>query len=152
MKKVFIVLIVCLTGLQLFSQTKQEKINKLISIINSEEMTDKMFGNMLQIMKQQSSKDLTQEQQDELSAFIISEFKTMIHKAVNESFPKIYDKYLTENDIDGLTEFYQSPVGQKYLKVAPDIQMELMRSFMNTDMAAFQKKVDEKRKEIKERK
>ena len=152
MKKVLFVLFVCLTGSQLFSQTKQEKISKLISIVNSEEGTNKMFDNMLQIMKQQSSKDLTQAQQDELSTFTMSETKTMINKAVKEYMPKIYDKYFTENEIDELTKFYQTPTGQKYIKIAPNIQMELMQSYMNKDLLTFQKKVEEKRKEIKERK
>jgi hypothetical protein len=152
MKKVFIILLVCLTGLQLKAQNKQEKITELISILHSEQMTNKMFETMLQMMKQQSEKELTQEQQDKLSSFIVSELKVMIKKSVNEYYPKIYDKYFTENDIDDLVKFYKSEVGQKYLKVAPDIQKDLMLNYMSADLLEFQKKVEQKKKEIKETK
>ena len=36
----------------------------------------------------------------------------------------IYDKYLTTEDIDGLTQFYESPLGQRALKVLPQIVQE----------------------------
>ncbi len=152
MKKVFIILLVCLTYLQINGQTKQEKIIKYISIVNSEEMINKSFDSMLQFMKQQSSKDLTKEQQDEFSTFLMAETKNMAKRALSEFYPKVYDKYFTENEINELLKFYQSPTGQKFIKVTPDIQMEYMQNFMNVEYLSFQKKVEEKRKEIKERK
>lgn len=150
MKKVIIILFVCLAGLQLHAQNKQEKITGLISIIHSEQITNKMFDNMLHMMMQQSEKSLTKEQQGELSSFIVLELKNMIKKAVYEYYPKIYDKYFTEDDIKELIKFYKSAAGQKYLTVAPDIQNDLMQNYMKTDFLEFQKKVEQKKKEIKE--
>lgn len=150
MKKVVIILFVCLAGLQLNAKTKQEKVTELISIMYSEGMTNKMFDNVLQMMKQQSEKSLNQEQQGKLSAYMVSELKGLIRKSVGEYYPKIYDKYFTENDIDGLIKFYKTGAGQKYLKVAPDIQKELMQNYMKDDLLEFQKNVEQKRKEIKE--
>jgi len=141
-----------MTCFQLNGQTKQEKIIKYISIVTSEEMINKSFDSMLQFMKQQSSKDLTKEQQDEFSTFLMEETKNMAKRALTEFYPKVYDKYFTENDIDELLKFYQSPTGQKLIKVTPDIQIEYMQNFMSTEFLSFQKKVEEKRKEIKERK
>ena len=102
MKKVIIILLVCLAGLQLNAQKKQEKTAKLISIMHSEQMTNKLFDNMLHMMTQQSEKSLTMEQQEKLSSFIVSKLKDMTKKAVNEYYPKIYDKYFTETDMDQL--------------------------------------------------
>ena len=150
MKKVIIIVLVCLAGLQLNAQNKQEKIAELISIINSEQMTNKIFDNMRQMMMQQSEKSLTKEQQGDLSTFIVSELKNMIKKAVYEYYPKIYDKYFTENDIQELIRFYKSASGEKYLKVTPDIQNDLMQNYMKADFLEFQKKVEQKKKEIKE--
>jgi uncharacterized protein len=36
-----------------------------------------------------------------------------------------YDKYLSDDDIKGLTEFYQTPLGQKTLTVLPKLMGEL---------------------------
>jgi len=152
MKNVFIILLVSLACLQLNGQTKQEKILKYISIVNSEEMINKGFDGMLQFMKQQTSKDLTKEQQDEFSTFMMDETKNMAKKALTEFYPKVYDKYFTDNEIDELLKFYQSPTGQKFIKVTPDIQTEYMQNFMTVEYPSFQKKIAEKRKEIKERK
>jgi hypothetical protein len=152
MKNAFIILLVSLACLQLNGQTKQEKILKYISIVNSEEMINKGFDGMLQFMKQQSSKDLTKEQQDEFSTFMMDETKNMAKKALTEFYPKVYDKYFTDNEIDELLKFYQSPTGQKFVKVTPDIQMEYMQNFMTVEYPSFQKKIAEKSKEIKERK
>ena len=150
MKKVIIIVLVCLAGLQLNAQNKQEKITELISIIHSEQMTNKMFDNMLQMMTQQSEKSLTKEQQGDLSSFIVSGLKDVIKKAVFEYYPKIYDKYFTEKDIKELIKFYKSAAGQKYLKVTPDIQNDLMQNYMKTDFLEFQKKIEQKKQEIKE--
>ena len=150
MKKTIIVLLVCLAGFQLSAKNKQEKITELISIIHSEQMTNKMFDNMFQIMTRQNEKNLTKEQQADLSAFMLSGLKEIIKKSITEYYPKIYDKYFTKRDIKGLLKFYKSEVGQKYLKAAPDIQSDLMQNYMKSDLMDFQKKMEQKRKEIKE--
>jgi hypothetical protein len=36
----------------------------------------------------------------------------------------IYDKYLTEEDVKGLLKFYGSPLGQRLLKVQPQVAKE----------------------------
>jgi hypothetical protein len=41
-----------------------------------------------------------------------------------ERIVPIYDKYLTEEDVKGLLKFYGSPVGQRMLKVQPQIGKE----------------------------
>ena len=109
-----------------------------------------MFDNMLQMMMQQSEKSFTQEQQGKLSSYIVSELKDMIKKSVNQYYPKIYDKYFTEYEIDKLIKFYKTVAGQKYLKVAPDVQKDLMQNYMKADLLEFQKKVEQKKEEIKE--
>lgn len=36
----------------------------------------------------------------------------------------IYDKYLSDEEIKGLIQFYQTPLGQKTLKVLPTVMSE----------------------------
>ncbi len=42
----------------------------------------------------------------------------------------IYAKYLTHEDVKGLIEFYQTPLGQTLLKAQPGIQRESMQAGM----------------------
>jgi uncharacterized protein len=40
----------------------------------------------------------------------------------------IYDKYLTDEDVQSLIQFYQSPVGKKVIQVLPQITQESMQA------------------------
>jgi hypothetical protein len=40
----------------------------------------------------------------------------------------VYDKYLSDAEIKGLTEFYSSPVGQKMVQVLPKLMSECMEN------------------------
>ena len=41
-----------------------------------------------------------------------------------------YDKYLSDDDIKGLTQFYQTPLGQKTLTVLPKLTAEMQAQGM----------------------
>jgi uncharacterized protein len=45
-------------------------------------------------------------------------------KSLSEAEIPIYDKYLTVEDLKGLLEYYSSPLGQRMLKVLPEIAQE----------------------------
>jgi uncharacterized protein len=45
-------------------------------------------------------------------------------KSLGEAEIPIYDKYLTVEDLKGLLEYYSSPLGQRMLKVLPEIAQE----------------------------
>ncbi len=49
----------------------------------------------------------------------------------------VYDKYFSENDLRELIQFYESPVGKKFLSVAPAI----MKESMEKSVDYFQRKV-----------
>jgi uncharacterized protein len=36
----------------------------------------------------------------------------------------VYDKYYTKEDVENIIQFYGTPLGQKLLKVSPDISRE----------------------------
>jgi uncharacterized protein len=42
-----------------------------------------------------------------------------------------YDKYLSDEDIKGLTQFYQTPLGQKTLTILPKLAVELQTEGMH---------------------
>lgn len=41
---------------------------------------------------------------------------------------QLYDKYLSQEDIKGLIQFYQTPVGQKAISILPRLLAELVQS------------------------
>jgi len=47
-----------------------------------------------------------------------------------------YDKYLSDDDIKGLTQFYQTPLGQKTLTIIPKMLVELQTEGMQKGQAA----------------
>jgi hypothetical protein len=79
----------------------------------------------------------------------MDEMKKMTKKAMSNDFPEIYDKYFEEKDIDDLITFYESPVGKKLIELTPEIQKEFMQVFMTDYIPKFQKKVEEKKQELK---
>lgn len=53
-------------------------------------------------------------------------FKEINAEQINELIIPIYQKYLTEQDVQAINAFYQSPVGQKLIRVQPQISKESM--------------------------
>jgi hypothetical protein len=43
----------------------------------------------------------------------------------------IYDKHLSKEDIDGLVQFYQTPLGKKMTSVLPQVLVESQTAAMN---------------------
>jgi hypothetical protein len=56
--------------------------------------------------------------------------------AVNDNTAAIYAKHFSMEDIQGLTKFYESPVGQRVLKSLPEAQEEAYSSGQQMDRQA----------------
>lgn len=54
-----------------------------------------------------------------------------------------YDKYLSDEDIKGLIEFYQTPLGQKTLTVLPKLSVELQTEGMHAGEQAGRESMTE---------
>lgn len=48
----------------------------------------------------------------------------MNYEQVNQRIEGIYNKYFTEEDIQGMIAFYQTPLGQKIISVLPQLAQE----------------------------
>jgi uncharacterized protein len=68
---------------------------------------------------------------------------------INEDMVTLYDKYYTQNEINDFIIFYKSPSGQKFTKVSPDIQKDLMMVMMQKYMPEIQKTIKTKIDELK---
>ncbi len=59
------------------------------------------------------------------NSFRPERFQSKLHveQFVNLTVP-IYDKYFTQDEIEGLTKFYQTPLGKKVITVLPQVLVE----------------------------
>src|SRR5262249_13525167 len=64
---------------------------------------------------------------DRFSEISGEEFKKMDFMTI---YLELYDKYFTNDEIKGLIEFYESPVGKKAIEVLPAITQEAMQRGM----------------------
>src|SRR5260370_22216855 len=55
-----------------------------------------------------------------VDAFVVRFQKHFDADSLNERVIPIYDKYLTAQDLQGLLDYYRSPLGQRMLKVLPE--------------------------------
>ena len=112
----------------------KEDVRKLFDIMSSKEqvrqMMDQMFQQMRTMNREQMKKrrpDVSEEEMarlDRQSEDLIKNFP--LDDMLNDMIP-VYQKHFTKADIDGLTAFYSSPTGQKFLHEIPAVTGETMR-------------------------
>jgi uncharacterized protein len=100
--------------------TKQKEIKKLLILTGAEQITSQVLNRMILSFK-------------ELNPEVPSKFWDEFAKQANaeqltDSLVPIYNKYFTQKEIKQLIDFYQSPVGKKFVKVQPEIMKESMEA------------------------
>lgn len=120
MKRLFFILLICGLSVKANSQTlsKNEKIQKMLELSGSGKMGIQVMKTMIASF-QNSYSNVSQQFWDDF----IQEVKA--DDIVNLIIP-IYDKYYSENDIDLLILFYNSPIGKKTIEMMPVITKESM--------------------------
>ena len=112
----------------------KEDVRKLFDLMSSKEqvrqMMEQMFQQMRTMNREQMKKrhpDVSEEEiarLDRQSEDLIKNFP--LDDMLNDMIP-VYQKHFTKADIDGLTAFYSSPTGQKFLHEIPAVTGETMR-------------------------
>jgi hypothetical protein len=122
MKKIIIAFLICGLSISAFSQTtnnsKIEKIKNLLEMTGSGKLGVQVANNMISVY-QKSYNMVDKKFWDDF----IKEIKA--EDLVNLIIP-IYDKYYTEDDIDQLTSFYNTPTGKKMIETLPIVTQESM--------------------------
>jgi len=117
-------------------------LKKMFEVSGSEAAYKTAITQMFTMYKQQYT---------EVSAEIWKELekeflKTSMNELVDMLAP-VYTKYMTQDDLNGLIKFYQTPVGKKYAKSTPLIMQESMQIGQQWGMKIgqkFQEKMKEK--------
>ena len=121
MKKIVLSLLLCVTASLAFCQSaKIENIKKLLELTGSGKMGEQVARAMIASF-QQNYADVPNEYWESV--------KKEIHAddIVNLVIP-IYDKHYSEEDVQKMIDFYESPIGKKVIAATPLIMQESMKA------------------------
>ncbi len=146
MKKVLVVISILVISLSSsFGQTDNSyrtTLKKLLEVAGTESTFNVVIKQMFDMFKQQKTNV-----PDSIWADFEKEFlKTSVNDLV-EMLSPVYQKYMTETDLQKIIEFYQTPVGKKYAEKTPLITQESMQVGQQWGMKIgqqFQEKLKEK--------
>jgi len=112
---------------------KEAAIRKLFEIQGTRNSMGQVLAGMSENMKPTLSKMLPPgEYQDKLIPLFFEKFQSkMKTDDLMDLMVPIYDKYLTKDDINGLAQFYQTPLGKKMISVLPQLVIETQTAAMN---------------------
>jgi hypothetical protein len=117
MKKLFaLCLLAAAFAFSAYGQTKNQDIARLLKITNTESQASQMFDLMLPSLEL-----MAPQVPDEFWA----QFKSKLDlNSFSELLVPIYDRHFSQDDIRGLIQFYESPIGKRMLEVTPLITQE----------------------------
>ena len=125
--------------------SKEASIRQLMELTGA-----KTLGNqMMQAGMEQFRTSVTESQPDNprakqfIDAFVANFQKHFNPDVLTDKIVPIYDKYLTEEDVDGLLEYYQSPLGQRMLKALPEIAKESQQAGYSLGQKAAQETLED---------
>ena len=105
---------------------KEAAIRKLFEIQGINKSFQQIVTTMISNMRPMMNSSLPPgEYRDKLLDLFSERFQSKLHveQFVNLTVP-IYDKYFTQDEIEGLTKFYQTPLGKKVITVLPQVLVE----------------------------
>lgn len=106
---------------------KEAAIRRLIALTGGTTVVNQVMDGMQKNMKPMLVKSLPPgEYRDKLIDLFFEKFRSKADagQLVNMTV-QVYDKYLSEEDINGLIQFYSTPLGQKAISVLPKLTIEL---------------------------
>jgi uncharacterized protein len=132
------------TALSADEASRKEAVLKLLEVTNTRNMLDQVTKSVEGMMKQQVetvSADLSPEGREVLEGVRKESMKWWSENfswdQMKDMYTNMYTQVFTEDEINELVQFYQSPLGQKILKKMP----ELTQAIMQTNQAVVQKKM-----------
>jgi hypothetical protein len=105
---------------------KEADIRRMIDAMGGKKLMEDMKSQMYAQVKPLVMKDLPPgERGQKIEDAFAQKFRVRFKTAeLLEQVIPIYDKYFTDEDIQGLIQFYQSPLGQRFAKAMPQASAE----------------------------
>ncbi len=142
MKKISILFVLLFMGSQSFAQSKTSypaTLKKMLQVAGTEATFSVAIKQMIGMFKEQKS-----EVPDSVWNAFEAEFaNTSLDELVTMLVP-VYEKHLSEKDLQEMITFYQTPVGKKYAEKSPFLMQESMEVGQQWGMkvgAAFEEKL-----------
>jgi uncharacterized protein len=108
---------------------KEADIRQLLDVVGTKSLMSQVMGNMDKNLRPLLMNSLPP---GDYRAQLIDLFLDKFMARANAEIPKlldaavpIYDKYLSGDEIKGLIQFYQTPLGRKALSVLPEITIDM---------------------------
>ena len=120
-----------------------ESVQKMMRVMKVESQYDSALGSMLQVMRDQmvnsirKHADISAEQRAQIEAVIQNAWQKYqerlagdaeLRKTVFASFQQLAQKHYTQQEVDALIGFYDSPVGQSILEKQSMMKDEVRRA------------------------
>jgi hypothetical protein len=109
---------------------KEADIRRLFELTGGKQLALQVMDNMGKSLKPLMTQALPPGEYREKLVdlfFVKFQFRLDMQQLLDLAIP-IYDKYLSHEEVRGLIEFYQTPLGQKTLKVLPTMLTELQEA------------------------
>lgn len=154
MRKLLVALLWCaLVATAAAQQPTDESIDRLFTVLNTEGMMNNMMSSMdriSQTMMQQSGRQPTPADEalrERMKALTLEE---MSWANMKPKLAQVYRESFTQEEIDGLIAFYESPVGRSYVAKMPLVMaktMQVSQQQMQSLMPKLKAIADEARRE-----
>jgi len=106
---------------------KEADIRKLLEVTGAKDLALQTMGNMEKNIRPMLTASLPAgDYREQLIDLFFTKFhsKVQTQQIVDMAVP-VYDKYFSDDEIKGLTQFYGTPLGHKTLQVLPSLMGEL---------------------------
>ena len=125
--------------------SKEASIRQLMELTG----TKSLGAQMMHAGMEQFRASVTESQPDNprakqfIDAFVASFQKHFDPDSLTEKIIPIYDKYLSDEEVNGLLEYYKSPLGQRMLKALPEIARESQQAGFSLGQKAAQETLED---------
>ena len=113
-------------ALEKIDPAKDAAIRHLMDLTDGSKMGDNIASFITARVSEGISRALPADQQAKFMDTFTQKFKASVPPAaVSDAIVRIYAKHFSMEDIQGLTKFYESPLGQRVVKEMPDVDQEM---------------------------
>ncbi|GAC1355215.1 MAG: hypothetical protein NVSMB3_00020 [Acidobacteriaceae bacterium] len=136
--------------------SKRAKIQEMITLTNSEQMMNQMLDQMSAVMKSAATRQAAKYQFTPEQQQIQDKFNARISAIIAESLSmdkirpiilQTYDETYSEEEIDGILNFYRSPIGKAFLAKTPQLMTRTM-TLMQQKMMGVQPQLEQATKDL----
>ena len=131
-KVLLLSLLIFSSSLYAEQNTKQQKIDELISVMNLDSMVDSMYGQVEGMMKGMSDQMGVKPSEQAIFDKYYSDMTTVLKTEMSWAkmqpmMVNVYDKHFSEQEVADMLAFYKTDTGQKILEKMPVVMQESMQ-------------------------